>query len=343
MTDFFLIVCLAASVATATVLVATPLAQRLKLLDFPSELKTHDKPTALIGGLVVYTAILACLLFIERPNKLDHLLTCVTFLVLLGLLDDIFHLPVWPRIVCQIGAILMMMIGAEVWINDFSPIALLPNEPSLVAYALTIFIGVFTINAFNMSDGMDGLAATNALSALALIIAGQYYNTEIRQAPWILGLATGIVIFGIFNLGLIPKYKIFLGDGGSLPIGFLLFWLLVDFSQGGESPSIRPIMALWCMTVPLFDAVSVSCHRLVRGVSPTSGDNQHIHHKLQAMNFSKLETLLILASVNIGLGCVGIALAVLTTEWISLIFYGCSFLVFHFLHNAMPQKRQNHN
>ena len=329
--------------ATFTVLVITPYAQRLKLLDFPSELKPHDKPTALIGGLAVYTATLACLLFIERPNKLDYLLTCVTLLMLVGLLDDIFHLPVWPRILCQIGAILTMMVGAEVWINDFSPIAFLPDEPSLVAYTLTVLVGVFVINAFNMSDGMDGLAAINALSALALIVVGQYYNSEIRQAPWIIGLATGIVIFGIFNLGLIPKYKIFLGDGGSLPIGFLLFWLLVDFSQGGDSPSIKPIIALWCLTVPLFDAVSVSCYRLAQGVSPTSGDNQHIHHKLQAMNFSKMETLLILAGANLALGFVGIALAILTTEWISLILYGCTFLVFHFLHNATPQKRRNHN
>lgn len=322
-------------------MVATPFAQRLKLIDFPSELKPHDKPTALIGGLAVYTAVLACLLFIERPNKLDYLLTCVTLLMLLGVLDDIFHLPVWPRIVCQIGTILTMIVGAEVWINDFSPIAVLPNEPSLVAYVLTILIGVFAINAFNMSDGMDGLAAINALSALALIIAGQYYNTEIRQAPWVIGLATGIVIFGIFNLGLIPKYKIFLGDGGSLPIGFLLFWLLVDFSQGGESPSITPMMALWCLTVPLFDAISVSYHRLLRGESPTSGDNHHIHHKLQALNFSKTKTLLILAIINMGLGCAGIALAILTTEWISLIFYGCSFLVFHFLRSTIPPKPQN--
>jgi UDP-GlcNAc:undecaprenyl-phosphate GlcNAc-1-phosphate transferase len=306
MPEGFTTILLSACMVTLVILALSPFAENLGLIDRPNNIKQHEKPTAVIGGLAVYTATLACLLVVDHPEKLNFMLLGLTSLVILGLIDDIFRLSARLRLAVQSGAILVMIFGGEVWIATLGAHDGFDFDLGISGYALTVFLGVYFVNAFNMSDGIDGLAAMYALSCLGLIVFGQITFTEFRQIPWILGLASALLIFTLFNMGLFPKYKTFLGDAGSVPIGYVLFWLLIDFSQGGDSPSMHPIAALWCITIPLFDATTVVFGRMKQGKSPLIGDREHLHHIFQKLGLGDFSISMILAIANLILGLIGI-------------------------------------
>lgn len=324
-------VVLANLVGLLFIFLITPHASRLGLIDRPSSTKIHDQPAALIGGLSIYCAVLTCLLLIERPEKLNYLLSGITLLVILGVIDDIVDLSVRPRITVHFIAVILMMFGGEVWISEFRI-----SDSQIISFGpwgflITGLLGVYAMNAFNMSDGIDGLAVIYALSCLILIIIGQASFTEFRQLPWITSLAIALVIFGIFNTGLIPNYKIFLGDAGSIPLGYILFWILVDFSQGGDLPSMHSVAAAWCLTVPIFDATSVCILRAMDGEHPTSRDQTHIHHKLLNLDLNKVQVLIILGTANFLLGAVGIFVTKTYGQLQGFLLYTLTFTIYFFL------------
>lgn len=334
-------VVLANLIGLLIILLLTPHASKLGLIDRPSPTKIHKEPAALIGGLSIYCALLTCFLLIERPEKLNYLISGITLLVILGLIDDVVDLSVQPRITVHFIAIILMIFGGDVWISEFEISDSQVISLGLWGFIITGVLGVYVMNAFNMSDGIDGLAVTYALSCLILIIIGQASFTEFRQLPWMASLAIALVIFGIFNAGLIPNYKIFLGDAGSIPLGYILFWILIDFSQGGELPSMHIVAAAWCLTIPIFDATSVCIRRAMDGESPTSRDQTHLHHKLSELGFTKTKVLITLGTTNFLLGLAGIFVTKTCGALQGLLFYALTFTIYFFSIEALTASKQN--
>lgn len=323
-------VVLANTIGLVFILLLAPHAEKLGLLDRPTESKTHVEPAALIGGLSIYCAILTCLLLIDRPAKLNYLLAGITILVVLGVADDILSLSVKLRISAHFFTIFLMIFGGEVWIAELQVSDSQIISVGIWGYLITGIVGVYVMNAFNMSDGIDGLAVVYALSCLILIVVSQMTYSEFRQLPWIASLAIALIIFGIFNIGMVPRYKIFLGDAGSIPIGYILFWLLIDFSQGGDSPSMHPIAAIWCLVIPIFDATNVCIRRALEGTSPTGGDKNHIHYTLLAAGLKPPQILVALGAANFLLGCSGIFISHSYGPLTGVIAYVLTFLLYVF-------------
>ena len=291
-----------------TMLIALmPLAPRLGLVDHPGERrKTHADSVPLIGGIAIFTALLASslLLPIDRTTLFGLIGGCL--LVVVGAVDDRFGLGPKVRLAAQAGAALLLSVGGGVTLTSvgdilgFGPIDLGP-----LAVPLTVFAVVGIINAFNMIDGIDGLAGGLVLVALGalLLMAPEMGSSQVITLTAIAAL----IPYLICNLGLLGYRgsKIFLGDAGSMLMGYIVVWAMID--AAGSQRSIEPVTALWFVAIPLVDTLGVMVRRMLQRKSPFTADRSHMHHLLMRIVGSPRKTLTLMLSMAVALAGVGIA------------------------------------
>jgi UDP-GlcNAc:undecaprenyl-phosphate GlcNAc-1-phosphate transferase len=312
----------ACAVTAALVAVLRPLAVRIGLVDVPKGRKSHHGPVPLIGGVAMFLALVAsCLapavtgLSWNLPG-LPSFLTAGGLLVAVGVADDFLELTPGARFVAQASAALVMALGAGVLLADLGPMTLTGRtlELGLLAIPFTIFATVGVINALNMCDGMDGLSGSQALVSLGgFAIALALWGGAGADAL-IAVLAGGVAGFLLFNMRLPGRARasVFMGDAGSMFLGFALTWFAVSLSQGPD-PVLKPAAALWFIMVPIIDAVAMMLRRIVKGRSPFAPDREHLHHIFLLAGFSVNETVAIMA----GLSATGVAIGLAST-WLGL-------------------------
>lgn len=290
------------------ILLFRPAALRYGLVDQPGGRKTHQGPVPLVGGLAMFGG----LIFSLWPSpmlslQIFYFMAASAFVVFSGLLDDYRGLSAIQKFTLQILAALLM-VACNVVLQDlgnllsFGPVAL-----GVWCVPFTVFAAVGMMNAMNMIDGMDGLAGGLALIAfvcLALIAAvgGQLLDS------WLLHcLVAAVLAFLCFNLrwpGARPA-RVFMGDAGSLLLGFLLSWFTIDLSQGGGR-AMTPVTALWILAIPLLDTVSLMLRRIFAGKSPFRGDREHLHHMLLNLGLSINQTLCIILGMALLFALIGV-------------------------------------
>lgn len=291
------------------ILIYSSIATRVGLLDRPSDRKNHEGHVPLVGGLAIFSAILLTPLFMQQ--QIDHFgvfLVCICFLLIMGLVDDVLEIQVSTKILAQIiAAIFMAMVGDIVLVDfgNISPSGLFP----LGGFALfiTVFATVGTINAVNFSDGLDGLAGGLVLIyfsffAIATVLAERWAELEI-----LLYLICALFGFLIFNARWIGRKKaaVFLGDAGSMCLGFVVAWFAIGLTQGSERV-ITPVTALWFFALPLFDTVGVMLRRIMNSQSPLLPDREHLHHIFEHVGFSVGQTVIIVYVLALLMGSVGL-------------------------------------
>ena len=178
----------------------------------------------------------------------------------------------------------MVILLTDSYLTDLGDLFGLGNiHLGQLGIPITIFMVVGVCNAFNMLDGMDGLVSLVSITAISALAVVLFFNKSFYEIPFFISLS--LIVFLLFNLGLMgKKWKMFLGDGGSMWLGFLLAWTFVIFSQGDAS-IISPISAIWFIFLPLMDAFSTFFTRFRAGNPIFSGDRTHIHHLLLAQRF----------------------------------------------------------
>ena len=295
------------ALSAGSVLVFTRIAPSLGLIDVPGGRKAHQNPIPLVGGLAIFTALLATSWMFGIAHPASYLLFALSIVIAVGCWDDVAEISPKLKFGIQIVAAAIMIWGAGVHLDTvgnllgFRPIGL-----SLFAIPVTIFAIVGVVNAVNMMDGQDGLAGSISFVAFA------WYAVVARESalPLQFSLATlfcgAIAGFLLFNLRFPwqPRARVFLGDAGSLMIGFALAWFAIDLTQG-RSRSFPPIAALWVLLLPLADCVSLMVRRLRAGKSPFVADSRHIHHYLLRKGFSHGQTVSILVGLSAAFGAVG--------------------------------------
>ncbi|NIM28052.1 MAG: undecaprenyl/decaprenyl-phosphate alpha-N-acetylglucosaminyl 1-phosphate transferase [Gammaproteobacteria bacterium] len=262
-----------------------PLATRIGLVDEPDARKTHQGSVPLIGGVAMFCGFtLATLTLDVGLTAYRGFFAAAAIVVVVGLLDDIHELSSRGRFGAQIGAALIMAYWGGVVLHDLGHLG---GEGRLVtlsgwAIVFTVFATVGVINALNMSDGLDGLAG--GLSLIALLGLAYVADSAGRDAERALLLMLAVVVTGFlaFNLRLPWRRRalVFMGDAGSMFLGFALTWFFIALSQG-DGRAMPPVAALWLLMVPLFDTVWLILWRFSQGRSPTSSDVGHLHHVLQ--------------------------------------------------------------
>ncbi len=278
-------------VALVFSVVGTPLARRLALttgvVDTPNARKVHQEPTPLLGGAAIYGAfVLALALFGGRQEirQLVGILVGATFVSVIGVIDDVRGLKPSLKLLAQlVAACILPLSGLSV--------KLFPLETLNVT--LTIFWIVGITNALNLLDNMDGLSGGIAAVAAAhfVLLAAMNHPPQVlvgALAAALLGACVGFVRYN-FN-----PASIFMGDTGSLFIGFVLAALGIKLRFLGNTYAITWMVPVVVLLVPIFDTTLVFVSRLRRGVNPlTTPGKDHLSHRLVALGFSRREAVLI--------------------------------------------------
>nr|WP_240141414.1 MraY family glycosyltransferase [Nitrosomonas sp. HPC101] len=226
-----------------------------------------------------------------------------------GFADDILQLHYKIRLAVQTIVGLIMALVSGVVLTDLGHILPGGGVLSLGAFAIpvTLFATIGGINALNMIDGMDGLSGSVTLTSLVLLGSTALV---VNDSPGIIittALSGGIVGFLFFNLRhkLQPRAKVFLGDNGSMLLGFLVVWLLIDLSQG-ENRAITPVTALWLFSVPLMDTISIMLRRIWQHKSPFEPDHNHFHHILLNAGYRVNDAVFTIVSIHLLFGVIGL-------------------------------------
>jgi UDP-GlcNAc:undecaprenyl-phosphate GlcNAc-1-phosphate transferase len=304
-----ILACLVAAGITAIAIVLLRrLAKPLDLIDHPDARKLHDGGVPLVGGLAIGFGVLAGTLSLGIFQHFGHcLLTTSAVIVLLGALDDRRNLSVRVRLFVQVATIVAMMAATDSYVRTLG--LFFGHELSLgwVGIPFTIVAVIGLLNAFNMLDGIDGLAGAMSLVAIAAILV--FINgAALRGATALMCvLAAAILPYLVFNLGP-TRRKIFMGDAGSMAIGYLLAWTLIRLSQGPQSFRMLPADVLWCVALPVLDTLAVMYRRLRHGKSPFKPDRGHIHHLLLGFGMRPRAALLYLTLAAALLAAIGLGL-----------------------------------
>jgi len=304
-------------------LIFTPLildfCKRKKLYDLPSERKVHKNAIPRLGGIsflpsmmIAFTIML--LYFTWYRDKEIALNTWsasyimgVGIIYLTGIVDDLIGLKAKSKFLVQIiTACLLPMAG--LYINNLYGLFGIDTIPYFIGVPLTIFVLVFIDNAINLIDGIDGLAAGLSLIALTgFLIYFIHYGVFVHTySVLVAGMMGALIAFLYFNLfGRVERNtKIFMGDSGSLSLGFTLGFLAVKCAMSNTAIwPIRPegiIVSLTLLFVPIADVVRVTLFRLRHGRPLFDADKNHIHHKLMRAGLSQHQTLVFILLLSIG-------------------------------------------
>lgn len=306
MLDTGMLVASLAAVATslAAILVLRRYAEPLGLLDHPSHRKLHAGSVPLVGGLAIFAGVLIGALVVRQqlPFFAQVLLGTSAVMVLVGTLDDRHDLSVRMRLVVQLAVILVMVGTTGVYIHTLG--RLFGHDLTLgwLGIPLTVVAVIGLVNAFNMMDGIDGLAGGLALICAAAIL--HFTNEPPTGALALMALLVSAILpYLATNLGLLGR-KIFMGDAGSMLIGYLLSWMLIHLSQQPGS-HLSPVDVLWCVALPVLDTLAVMFRRLRERKSPFKPDRGHIHHILMGMGLGSRATLVVLLALAATIAFVG--------------------------------------
>ncbi|WP_064605336.1 UDP-N-acetylglucosamine--undecaprenyl-phosphate N-acetylglucosaminephosphotransferase [Photobacterium sp. J15] len=286
------------------------IAKRIGLVDKPNARKLHQGVIPLVGGVSIFvTLAIAFLLFLETDADTFLFIACATVLVITGVIDDRYDISFKIRLVIQAGVSLaMILIGGKSLHNLGYLMGSEAIELSVAAsYVITIMGVIGAINAFNMVDGIDGL-----LGGLASVTFGALGFMFLVDGNMKLAMVCGLIVtamvpYILLNLGfpLGRRFKVFMGDAGSIFIGFTVIWLLIEATQGTNTTHIRPVTALWVIAIPLMDMATIMIRRIRKGQSPFKPDREHLHHICQRIGMSShmsLFVICLMASIMAGIG-----------------------------------------
>ncbi len=309
---------IALAFTSGLILWLSPLARVVGLVDVPSARKAHNGDIPLIGGLSIFVAVFAAMVVSDfvRPDDLvpenfGAFYLAGMFLVLAGIVDDYIDLSPLKKITIQAIAALVMVFGAHIVLRD---LGVLGHNDSVLALGFlavpfTIFATIGVVNALNMSDGLDGLAGSLSLVSLLGFMAATELFGNGEDLRHLSILAAAVCGFLLFNYRWVERRPavVFLGDCGSMFLGFALAWFAIKFSQG-DNRVISPSAALWFLIVPLFDAVAMTIRRILNRKPPFGADREHLHHIFLLAGFTVSETVAIMvgfAVLGVGVGLAG--------------------------------------
>lgn len=331
--EFFEYYLIAFTLSVATVFGLRRAAVGVGLVDHPGGRKRHAAPIPLIGGIAMFVAFtfVALLLWPFPLKPYGSLIAGMLLLVVVGVLDDRYEITRSGRFMVQMLAALIMTSWGEVQIVSLGNLVGL-GDMHLGQWAIpfTVICTVGLINAVNMTDGFDGLAGGIVMVALLWLgFLAAVSGINGYSVPMLVTLASCIVGFLVFNMRnpWRRKASVFMGDAGSLMLGFALAWFAIFVSQA-QTVDIPPMTIAWILALPIFDTLTVIFRRLLRGASPFQPARDHIHHILMRARVNGCETTYVLVVASAIYGGIGVTSWLLAVpEWVMFSsFVGAGFL-----------------
>jgi UDP-GlcNAc:undecaprenyl-phosphate GlcNAc-1-phosphate transferase len=285
-------------------------ALRIGLVDQPGGRKVHDEHVPLVGGLGLFVAFALSVPLLEQDlNAYRGLFLGMGVLAVAGALDDLHELRARPRLLVQVAvAFLPILMGGLdiIHLGKVPGLGTIHLGPLSVPFTVLCIVGL--INAVNMLDGEDGLAGGVILVMLGwlVVIALLGGAAQLAILPLILmGALLGFLVYN-FPHPWQRQAKVFLGDSGSMLLGFALAWFAIQIGseQGAHVP---PVTIAWILALPVFDTVCLMIRRIQKGWSPLVADREHLHHIFQRAGFTDRGAVYVMAITTLAMGAVGVA------------------------------------
>ena len=285
LTDPYFAAAISFAVGTVFTFLARYVARRYGFVAKPKADRWHTRPTAMLGGTAIFaTTILLYLLLVPHTYESMIVVAASSILFIVGLVDDLLHIKPYQKLIGQmIGASLIVGAGLKMPLTGYE----------LVDIWLTVFWIIGITNAINLLDNMDGLAAgISAIAAISLglsfAVSGQ--TSELALVTVFVGALLGFLVFN-FN-----PASIFMGDCGSMFVGFFLSTLVLLNQTGVRSRGIVPILAVpvLILFVPIFDTTFVTVLRKLWGRKASQGGRDHTSHRLVALGLSERTAVIML-------------------------------------------------
>ena len=314
---------LALGMTSVLILWLRPLAKTIGLIDVPDDRKVHEIATPPIGGPAIFLAIFAVHVLSgyflhDKFYPIDYygFYLAGVLLVLTGIIDDYKNLSPTIRLGVEAVAALVMIYVGGVVIHNIGELWAQGHSVGLgsLAVLFTVIATVGIVNALNMSDGLDGLAGTLALVAFCGFAVATKLFSNGQDLRILLVLTAAIFGFLLFNARWFGRSRavVFLGDSGSMFLGFAICWFAIRFTQG-EGRVLAPAAALWFVMLPLFDAVCITARRLLKRRPAFGADREHLHHIFLLAGFTVGETTAIMGAIAIAGVAVGLGFTYLQT------------------------------
>lgn len=302
--NIFIIIIVTLLTSLILVPVAKKIATHVGAIDQPNVRKIHKVPMPRLGGLAIYLAfLLGYILYGEISTQMISILIGSFLLVMLGIFDDIKSIPARYKFIVQTIAAIIVVVYGELFFNELSILGYNFHFNDVVGSILSVVFIVAITNAINLIDGLDGLAAGISsiyfltISIIAFIL-NRIGGLDIIISLIMLGATLGFLFHNF------PPAKIFMGDSGSLFLGFMISVIaLLGYKVTTFTSLIVPIVIL---AIPIFDTIFAILRRILNGQNIGVADKEHFHHQLLKMRYSPTKSILIIYLINIAFAMVSI-------------------------------------
>jgi UDP-N-acetylmuramyl pentapeptide phosphotransferase/UDP-N-acetylglucosamine-1-phosphate transferase len=276
------------------------ISRKKNLMDEPGVRSSHLRKIANLGGVAIFYSIGICapIFAYELFDLYKFLFASLVILLYVGVMDDIVVMRAYKKLVAQIVVSCLVVIGSDIRIRNLFGIFGIYEINYFVSVIFSIITFIILINAFNLIDGIDGLAGgyslvCSALFGISYYRLGSYNYPLVVLSVIIIG---SVMAFLFYNLSSYRTNKIFMGDTGSMLLGFLLAFTSISFIDifiDKNIPNIpryhlksAPVVAVAILILPIVDTLNVIIIRLINKKSPFDADKNHIHHRLLKLNLT---------------------------------------------------------
>ena len=294
-----------------------------RLYDEPGHRKSHHVSVPHLGGVAIFAGLVITTgIFAKITESIEFtpIIASIVVLFFIGVKDDLLIIAPSKKLYGELLSAFIVVVVANLRLTSLHGFLGITEIPYLVSVVLSMFVVIVIVNAYNLIDGIDGLAS--ALGIVSAVAFGVWFRVAGLHNYAILAasLAGSLAAFFIFNV-FGKQNKIFMGDTGSLIVGLVISVLAIKFNQANihlMAPfaiASAPAVSLGFLAVPMFDTIRVFSIRILRKKSPFTPDKNHIHHRLLKLGYSHLAATVILSVYSI---CM--AITVILLHHVGIIF-----------------------
>ena len=304
--------------------VCAKISYKLDLLDSPNQRKLHANPTAYTGGVALSLIYLISLKLFNFNSADLNLIVSISFLIsIVGLIDDKFKLNTGGKLSLQILPIFYLIFIEKIFLSNIGDYSYFKINLESFSAPFSLLCVLLLINAFNYFDGIDGSLGFTTISVIAILY---FLVPEINDKLFLITVFIPLVIFLIFNFSLFSLPKLFLGDSGSLMLGFLISLSLIHYASQNI---VHPILLAWSVVIFVYEFLSLNILRIKNKKNIFNAGLDHLHHRLYKKTNSIFLSNFYLVFINIFLFLIGYISFVFISSLISLILFISLFVIFY--------------
>ena len=324
------------------------LAQYKKFFDDPTHRKSHIRQIPTLGGVAIFAGFsiaAGSLIGFNFVPSLQYIMVACIIMFFIGVKDDIQVISPNKKLLGQIFAALILIIQGEIFFSNIHGFLGIYNITVVPSLFLTLFVIILIINSFNLIDGIDGLAASIGMLSTAFFGIWFFISGNIEYCLISAAMFGSLLAFFRFNV-FGGKFKIFMGDTGSLVVGLIIAVQLILFNEKniGDSSEIfakiesAPAVSFSVLIFPLYDTLRVFIIRMSRGRSPFAADKNHLHHCILKLGFSHIQSTMLILLVNICFIAIALLLQNLGILFLMIIILSIATILSFYIEHIVRKK-----